>query len=207
LLLQPSSLRRAVAHLKRSDPVMAGIIERIGPCRLTIHRDPHFPHLVGTICYQQLAGAAAAAIHRRVLDLCGGTPRPRDILSKTDAELRGAGLSRQKIAYLRDLAAKVEDGLPLHRLSAMSDEAVMEALTSVKGIGQWTAEIYLMFRLGRPDVLPVDDYGLRKAMQRAWRKRALPKPEWMRRTSEPWRPWRTVASWYLWQSIDTKEPT
>jgi len=99
----------------------------------------------------------------------------------------------------------VQDGLPLHRLSGMSEEGVITALTSVKGIGRWTAELYLMFRLGRRDILPVDDYGVRKAMQQAWRKRALPKPDWMRKTAEPWRPWRSVASWYLWQSIDKPE--
>jgi DNA-3-methyladenine glycosylase II len=160
---------------------------------------------VSTICYQQITGAAAATIHRRLLELCGGAPRPRDILAKTDVELRGAGLSRQKIAYLRDLAAKARDGLPLHRLSRLRDEAVVEALTSVKGIGVWTAEMYLMFRLGRRDILPVDDYGIRKAMQKAWKKRALPPPDWMRKKAEPWRPWRTVACWYLWQSIDQEE--
>lgn len=203
--LKPPALRRAVSHLSRVDPVMAGIIEHIGPCRLTVYRDPHFPHLVSTICYQQIAGAAAAAIHGRLVDLCGRTPRPEDILGKTNTELRKVGLSRQKIAYLRDLAAKTTDGLPLGRLSHLGDEAVIEALTSVKGIGRWTAEIFLMFRLGRSDVLPVDDLGIRKAMQRAWRKRTLPKPDWMRKTAEPWRPWRTVASWYLWQSIDENE--
>lgn len=203
--LSPQALRRAVAHLKQAEPVMAGIIGRVGPCRLKVYRDPHFPHLVSTICYQQIAGAAAAAIHGRVVALCGGTPRPAVILAKSDAELRGAGLSRQKVEYLRDLATRVEGGLPLHRLSGMSEDAVIEVLTSVKGIGRWTAELYLMFRLGRRDLLPVDDYGVRKAMQRAWRKRELPKPDWMRRTAEPWRPWRTVASWYLWQSIDLKD--
>ena len=203
--LDPSSLRRAVSHLRRADPVMAQIVDRVGPCRLTVYRDPHFPHLVSTICYQQLAGAAAAAIHGRLVGLCGGAPRPTHILGQTDARLRAVGLSRQKIGYLRDLAAKVRDGLPLQRLSSLSEESVIETLTSVKGIGRWTAEMYLMFRLGRRDILPVDDYGIRKAMQKAWRKRALPKPDWMRKTAEPWRPWRTVGCWYLWQSVDQKE--
>jgi DNA-3-methyladenine glycosylase II len=194
-----------VAHLREADPVMGGIIERIGPCCLTVYRDPHFPHLVSTICYQQIAGAAAAAIHGRLLKLCGRAPRPEDILGKTDDQLRAVGLSRQKVAYLRDLAEKTRGGLPLRRLAGMSEEGVIEALTSVKGIGRWTAEMYLMFRLGHRDVLSVSDYGIRSAMQRAWRKRALPKPEWMRKTAEPWRPWRTVACWYLWQSIDQKD--
>jgi DNA-3-methyladenine glycosylase II len=184
---------------------MAGIIERVGPCRLTVHRGPQFPHLVRTICYQQIAGAAAAAIHGRLVDLCGRTPGPEDILGRSDAELRTVGLSRQKVAYLRDLSTRTTSGLPLGRLAHLGDEAVVEALTSVKGIGRWTAEMFLMFRLGRSDVLPVSDLGIRKAMQVAWRKRALPKPDWMRSTAERWRPWRTVACWYLWQSIDENE--
>ncbi len=112
------------------------------------------------------------------------------------------GLSRQKVGYLRDLVARVGAGLPLGRLSRLSDEAAIQALTSVKGIGRWTSEMFLMFRLGRLDVLPVDDLGIRKAMQRAFHKRALPKPDWMRKTAEPWRPYRSVACWYLWRSLD-----
>jgi 3-methyladenine DNA glycosylase/8-oxoguanine DNA glycosylase len=157
---------------------------------------------VEAILYQQLAGKAAATIHRRLLALLGGkTPRPEDIRRVGDAELRRVGLSRQKVAYLRDLAERARDGLPLAGLSRLPDEAVIEALTRVKGIGRWTAEMFLIFRLGRLDVWPVDDYGIRKAMQRAYRKRALPEAEWMRRTAEPWRPYRTVASWYLWRSL------
>ena len=202
-----ATLRRAAAHLRRADPVLRGIIGRVGPCRLRVDlRGGHFASLVEAILYQQLTGKAAATIHRRLLALLGRkTPRPEDIRRVRDVELRSVGLSRQKIAYLRDLAERVQDGLPLGRLSRLPDEAVIEALTEVKGIGRWTAEMFLIFRLGRLDVLPVDDYGVRKAMQRAYRKRALPKAEWMRRTAEPWRPFRTVASWYLWRSLGGEE--
>jgi 3-methyladenine DNA glycosylase/8-oxoguanine DNA glycosylase len=124
------------------------------------------------------------------------------VAGATDAQLRAAGLSRQKIAYLRDLTRLTQGGLPLRSLGRSTDDAVIEALTEVKGIGRWTAEMLLIFRLGRLDVLPVDDYGIRKAMQRAYRMRSLPKPERMRRLAERWRPYRTVACWYLWRSID-----
>ena len=197
------TLRRAAAHLRRSDPVLGRIVRRVGPCRLTVdRRTAPFAALVESILYQQLTGKAAATIHDRLLALCGRpTPRPEDILRATDAELRAVGLSRQKVGYLRDLSRRVQDGLPLHRLSRLPDEGVIEALTAVKGIGRWTAEMYLIFRLGRLDVLPVDDYGVRKAMQRAYRKHTLPKADWMRKTAEPWQPYRSVASWYLWRSL------
>lgn len=199
----PAERRRAVRHLRRADPVLARLIGEVGPCRYRVDRGGGpFAVLVEAIVYQQLAGAAAATIHGRLCALVGRRyPRPEDVARVTDAGLRGAGLSRQKIGYLRDLVARVQDGLPLGRLSRLSDEAVVEALTTVKGIGRWTAEMYLMFRLGRLDVLPVDDLGIRKAMQNAWRKRALPKPDWMRATAEPWRPYRSVACWYLWRSL------
>jgi 3-methyladenine DNA glycosylase/8-oxoguanine DNA glycosylase len=128
------------------------------------------------------------------------------MLGASDEDLRGLGLSRQKARYLRDLAEKTEDGLPFGRLSRLSDEEVIETLTVVKGIGRWTAEMYLMFRLGRPDVLPVADLGIRAAMKRAYRMRAMPKPERMRRVAAPWRPYRTVACWYLWRSVDPVPP-
>jgi 3-methyladenine DNA glycosylase/8-oxoguanine DNA glycosylase len=202
----PNTLRRAAAHLRR-DRVLAPIIRGVGPCRLRVdRRTAPFAALVESILYQQITGKAAATIHDRLRALCGRpAPRPEDILRATDAELRAVGLSRQKVGYLRDLSGRVRDGLPLHRLSRLPDEAVIEALTEVKGIGRWTAEMFLIFRLGRLDVLPVDDYGVRKAMQRAYRKRALPKADWMRKTAEPWRPYRTVASWYLWRSVSPDE--
>lgn len=201
---EPELLRRASAHLRRADPVLAGIVARVGPCRFSVDgRGGPFAALVESILYQQITGKAAATIHGRLCELVGGRlPRPGDIARVSDAQLRGAGLSRQKIAYLRDLSTRVQGGLPLGRLSRLDDEAVIRALVAVKGIGRWTAEMFLIFRLGRLDVLPVDDYGVRKAMRRAWRMRALPEPERMRRVAEPWRPYRTLASWYLWRSLE-----
>jgi DNA-3-methyladenine glycosylase II len=206
LFLDHNLLRRATTHLRGSDPVLEGIMREVGPCRLRVDRGGGpFSALVEAIVYQQLAGRAAATIHGRVLKVAGRPyPRPEDIARASDLALRGAGLSRQKIGYLRDLTVRVRDGLPLRRVSRLPDEEVIEVLTTVKGIGRWTAEMFLIFRLGRPDVLPVDDYGIRKAMQRAYRKRALPKPDWMRRVAEPWAPYRTIASWYLWRSLEGK---
>jgi len=202
--MRPAEIARAVRHLRRADPVLARLVDHVGPCRYEVHREiGPFAYLTTAIVHQQLAGAAAATIHRRLCALAGRKhPRPEDIARLSDAELRGVGLSRQKIGYLRDLVARVGDGLPLGRLARLPDEAAIEALTSVKGIGRWTSEMFLMFRLGRLDVLPVDDLGIRKAMQKAYRKRSLPKPDWMRKTAEPWRPYRSVACWYLWRSLD-----
>jgi DNA-3-methyladenine glycosylase II len=196
-------LRRAEDHLRRADAVLAPVIDRVGACRMPSAKLPAFAKLVQVIVYQQLAGKAAATIHGRVLSALGRRhPRPADVLGASDEALRAAGLSRQKLSYLRDLATRASDGLPLGRLGRMSDEDVRTALTSVKGIGRWTAEMFLMFHLGRLDVLPVDDYGIRKAMQRFYRLRALPKPARMERIAEPWRPYRTIACWYLWRGID-----
>jgi DNA-3-methyladenine glycosylase II len=202
--LDQATLGRAVRHLRRADPVLEGIIEAVGRCRLRPDGGGGpFAALVEAILYQQITGKAAATIHRRLREAVGRKhPRPLDIESLSDAHLRSAGLSRQKIGYLRDLALKARNGLPLGRLRRLADDDVVAALVGVKGIGRWTAEMFLMFRLGRPDVLPVDDYGIRKAMQRAYGKRALPEPDWMRRTAEPWRPYRSVASWYLWRSLE-----
>jgi 3-methyladenine DNA glycosylase/8-oxoguanine DNA glycosylase len=203
MALPPETLRAAVAHIRR-DPVLAPIVRRVGDCRWKAdRRTPPFAALVEAILYQQITGRAAQTIHGRLIALLGRKPpRPEDFHAATDEALRGCGLSRQKIRYMRDLVARTQDGLPLGRLSRLSDEAVIEALTSVMGIGRWTAEMYLMFRLGRPDVLPVSDYGIRKAMQKAYGWRSLPKPDRMRRTAEAWRPYRSVACWYLWRSLE-----
>jgi 3-methyladenine DNA glycosylase/8-oxoguanine DNA glycosylase len=200
----PALLRRAAAHLRRADPVLARLVRAVGPCRLEIDRGGGpFASLAEAILYQQITGKAAVTIHRRLCALVGRRhPRPQDILAASDEQLRGVGLSRQKIRYLRDLSERVQGGLSLRRISRLPDDDVIAALTTVKGIGRWTAEMFLIFRLGRLDVLPVDDYGVRKAMQRAYRMRALPKADRMRRVSEAWRPYRTVASWYLWRSVD-----
>jgi DNA-3-methyladenine glycosylase II len=201
--LTPADRRRAARHLRTVDPVMASIVAKVGACRLDVDRRlGPFAYLVAAIVHQQITGKAAASICKRLCTLNRGRwPRPDQIAAASDEALRACGLSRQKIGYLRDLTAHEENGPSLRRLSLLPDEEVIEALTAVRGIGRWTAEMYLMFRLGRPDVLPVDDLGVRKAMQRAYRKRALPKPDWMRKQAESWRPWRTVASWYLWRSL------
>lgn len=204
MVSDPERLRTATAHLRRADPVLAALMTRVGFCGFEAdRRGTSYSALVEAIQYQQITGKAAAAIHRRLTALVGRShPRPTDVAALSDAQLRSAGLSRQKIAYLRDLTRLVRDGLPLGRLGRLPDDAVIEALTQVKGIGRWTAEMFLMFRLGRLDVLPVDDYGIRTAMQRAYRMRDLPKPARMQRVAERWRPYRTIACWYLWRSID-----
>jgi DNA-3-methyladenine glycosylase II len=185
------------------------VIERVGPCRLTPRTDgADFDHLARAIVYQQLAGKAAAAIHGRLLGLYGDRPpTPAELLATSALRLRRAGLSRQKLGYLRDLARRVHSGaLPLSDLSQLPDEAAIEALTEVKGIGVWTAQMFLMFRLGRPDVLPTLDFGIRNAMRVAYRLRGMPKPAHMERIAAPWRPYRTVACWYLWRSLDVATP-
>ncbi len=203
-VLDVAMLRKAEAHLRRADPVLARIVEVVGPAPLKIDRSPAFAALLESIVYQQISGKAAAAIHRRLCTALGRRiPRPQDVAAASDEALRAAGLSRVKIAYLRDLAVRAVSGLPLRSLSRLDDEQVVEALVQVKGIGRWTAEMFLMFRLLRPDVLPVGDYGIRKAVQRAYRLRTLPKPDVMQRIGEPWRPYRSVACWYLWRSLDS----
>ena len=182
---------------------MAAIVRRVGLCRMRLHRGgTTYWYLSRAILRQQISGHAAAAIERRISDRFRGALRPEHVLGAADGELRALGLSRQKASYLGDLAKKANDGLPLGGLARMKDERVIETLTAVKGIGRWTAEMLLMFRLGRPDVLPTGDHGIRKAMQVAYRMRALPKPERMRKIAEPWRPYRSVAAWYLWRIHD-----
>jgi DNA-3-methyladenine glycosylase II len=201
--------RPAVRHLKRVDPTLRRVIERVGPCRLTLRTEGvDFDHLARAIVYQQLAGKAAAAIHGRLLGLYGDRPpTPAELLGTRAARLRRAGLSRQKLAYLKDLARHVHTGaLPLGDLADLSDEAIIEAVTQVKGIGVWTAQMFLMFRLGRPDVLPVLDFGIRNAVRLAYGLRKMPKAAQLERIAAPWRPYRTVACWYLWRSLDVRTP-
>lgn len=197
--------RKAVRHLRRADPVMARVIETVGPCRLEIDPQPAFAALLESIVYQQLTGRAAATIHGRLLKALGVRrhPRPEHVAAAPDEVLRGAGLSRSKILAIRDLAARAAS-LPFRRLGRMENDDIVESLTVVRGIGRWTVEMYLIFRLGRPDVLPVHDYGIRKAMQRAYRLRELPKPDRMEKIAARWRPYRTVACWYLWRSLEAK---
>ncbi|MCG8469554.1 MAG: DNA-3-methyladenine glycosylase 2 family protein [Gemmatimonadetes bacterium] len=181
---------------------MAGVIDATGRCGLdTYWRRNAFPALVGTIIAQQISVAAARTIHRRFRRLFGGRdPSARALLAKTDEELRGAGLSRQKIRSLRDLAEHVTTRtLRLAALERMSDEAAVEALSQVKGIGRWTAEVFLIFRLGRLDVLPVDDLGLLESARLMYGLDERPDAEGLTSLAEPWRPYRSVGCWYLWQ--------
>ncbi len=193
----------AIRHLKQADPVMGRAIEQVGPFRLA--RIPNrFGALVRAILHQQLALKAAQSITRRFCQLYGPgegrLPEPEELLRTPRRQLRSAGVSPQKMRYLRDLAAKASDGaLPLSRAGRLDDEQVIEALTQVKGIGRWTAEMFLIFSLGRPDVWAVDDLGLQLAAKDLYRLRRHPSEAKMRALAEPWRPWRTVASWYLWQ--------
>ena len=200
--------RKAVSHLRRADPVMAGIIERVGPCRFRVSDGgTHFDAITRSIVYQQLSGSAAATIYSRLMALYdGAAPEPALLLAMSDDILRGAGLSRQKISYLRDLAERVQSGeVPLETIHELDDDAVIDALTRIKGVGRWTAQMFLMFRLGRPDVLPELDLGVRKAIQIAYRTRGLPTTERVHRIGKCWAPYRTIASWYLWASIDMKD--
>ena len=197
--------RAAVRHLKKADLVLERIIERVGPNRFGARgAGSHLDALVRSIVGQQLSTSAATTIHGRLLVLVGETnPLPEDWLALNDPDMRAAGLSRQKIAYIRDLARHVKDGeLPMDRLHLMSDDEVIEALTAVKGIGVWTAQMFLMFRLGRPDILPVLDLGIRNAFRRAYKLRKDPTAKRMQALAKSWAPYRSVASWYLWQSLE-----
>ena len=195
--------RRVIAHLSR-DPKMARIIERVGPCRLVPRAEgTHFMALARAIVYQQLSGKAAATIWGRVEALFAGPPTPAALLAISDESLRGAGLSRQKLGYLRDLAARAASGeLPVETLHELPDEEILQTAGAVKGIGTWTVQMFLLFRLGRPDVLPVGDLGIRKAIQKAYRLRSLPAPAKIEALAESWRPHCSVASWYLWRSLE-----
>ena len=196
---------RAVAA---ADARLAALIERVGPFDLrTNGLHSPFTALVEAITYQQLNGKAAGSILNRVYGLYRPKrfPTPEAVLATPEVALRGAGLSRAKTAAIRDLAAKTLDGTvpSLARLRRMEDADIVERLTSVRGVGPWTVEMLLIFRLGRPDVLPATDYGIRKGFQRAFRSRGLPTPAQVLRRGERWRPYRTVASWYLWRAVDT----
>lgn len=223
-------MRKAVLHLKKSDPVMRAIIERIGPCRMNFG-DPVFHSLAEAIIYQQLNGRAALTIFTRFAALAGNPLTPEGILKLSPEQMRTVGLSQQKSSYLRDMAERAHRGeLDFSRLGEMSDNDVIAHLTQVKGVGVWTAHMFLMFTLRRPNILPVGDFGVRMAMYKHYlekRKRTskatkatkkrtskskplakpqitLPKPEEMEKIAKRWEPYRSIACWYLWQSLDTK---
>ncbi len=196
--------RRALLHLKRSDPVMAKVIASVGPCRFMTHDHiPYFQYLTRAIVYQQLSTKAASTIYGRFQQLCGGTVLPDHVATLTDVQLRSCGFSSQKARYVKDLAGKVVSGeVVLEGLERHPDEHVIETLTQIKGIGVWSAHMFLMFRLGRPDVLPVGDLGIQNAVQRAYRLRKRPTPKKVEQIGRSWSPHATIASWYLWRSLD-----
>jgi len=217
-------MRKAVNHLKKSDPIIRAIIERVGPYRMQ-YGQAEFHSLAEAIVYQQLNGKAAETIFNRFAALAGEPLTPEGILKLSDAQMRSVGLSKQKSSYLKDLASKTSTGeLDFARLPDLPDEDVIEHLTQVKGIGVWTAQMFLMFSLKRANVLPTGDFGVRMAMYRHYldvqrakvakksattaksrkRKIKLPTPAQMEKIAKCWEPYRSVACWYLWKSLDTK---
>lgn len=211
-------MRKALNHLKKADPVLAALIESVGPYRIQ-YGDPDFHSVAEAIVYQQLNGKAAETIFARFAALAGEPLTPQGILKLTDEQMRAAGLSKQKSSYLKDLAAKTSEGLlNFSKLPDLSDDEVIEHLTQVKGIGVWTAHMFLMFSLRRQNILPTGDFGVRMAMHKHYldrqrgkpaakkrkRKIKLPSPAQMEKIAKPWEPYRSVACWYLWRSLDIK---
>jgi DNA-3-methyladenine glycosylase II len=222
-------MRKAVLHLKKSDPLMRAIIERVGPCRMEFG-EPTFHSLAEAIVYQQLNGKAAVTIFKRFTALAGDPVTPEGILKLSAEHLRGVGLSKQKSSYLFDMAERAKRGdLDFSKLADMSDDEVIEHLTQVKGVGVWTAHMFLMFTLRRANVLPTGDFGIRMAIHKQYLERAakrkngtgrsknkktvtklpkekitLPTPEQMEKIARRWEPYRSIACWYLWRSLDVK---
>jgi DNA-3-methyladenine glycosylase II len=201
---ESSDHRKAILHLKKSDPVLAAIIKSVGPYGMEFG-EPTFHSLAESILYQQLNGTAAATIFNRFTALAGDPLKPEGILKLTDAQMRQVGLSRQKTSYLRDLAEKTKAGLlEFERMPEMTEEDVIAHLTQVKGVGVWTAHMFLMFTLRRPDILPTGDYGIQAAIKKHYKKRKWPKPDVMQKIAKSWAPYRSIACWYLWRSLDIK---
>ena len=200
--------RKAINHLTKTDESLGEIIRRVGPCRLAMQTDgSHFGHIMRSIVYQQLSGKAAATIFSRVVALYPNQElTPAAVMKTPHAKLRAAGLSERKAQYVVELAARTHSGeLAVESLHELDDDAVIDTLVKVRGIGRWTAQMVLMFRLGRPDILPELDLGVQKAVQKMRRMRKLPTPEKLQKIGESWAPYRTVASWYLWRSLELSE--
>jgi len=199
----PAEIERGLKHLRKSDPVMREVIRQAGAFKLKLKRD-RFQALVYSILSQQISGKAAAAVRKKLEELVGADGMtPQYISTLTSEELRRAGLSKQKASYILDLAQRVHLGtLPLERLARLPDDDVVESLIQVKGIGVWTAHMFLIFSLGRLDVLPHGDYGVRSAIQRLYDLKELPDRETCHRIAEPWRPYASIASWYCWRSLE-----
>jgi len=197
-------MRKAILHLRQADPVLSAIIERLGPIRLS-YREPSFESMVRSIAFQQLHGKAAATIYGRLVTAAGGKLTPDSVLALSEAQMRACGLSRQKLSYIRDLAAKTLSGdVDFARLPKMTDADVIEHLTRVKGIGVWSAQMFLMFALRRKNVMPTLDYGINAAIKKHYRKRKMPKPKDIHKISRCWHPYCSIACFYLWRSMDVK---
>jgi DNA-3-methyladenine glycosylase II len=200
--LIPVPMRKAILHLKKSDPVLKAIIDRVGAYGIQ-YRDPCFETLVRSIVYQQLSGKVASVIFGRLAEAAKGQITPESMLKLTPARMRKCGLSKQKTAYIRDLAKKTSQGsVRFEALAGLADHEVIEHLVQVKGVGVWTAHMFLMFALQRTDVLPTGDLGIRTAMKKAYELEALPLPKQMEELAWTWRPYCSVASWYLWRSLE-----
>jgi 3-methyladenine DNA glycosylase/8-oxoguanine DNA glycosylase len=211
MLALPFDHVEAHAHLSRLDKRLAQLIERVGEFRFKLDEcDSVYESLLEAIVYQSIAGKAAQVIFSRIhaLGSNGLCPTPQELLRVSTQKLRKAGLSHAKIAAVRDLARKTIDGVvpTLDEAAAMSDQELVDRLISVRGIGAWTVEMFLIFRLGRPDVLPIHDYGVQKGWALTYRKRAIPKPKELLKFGERWRPYRTVASWYMWRAVELAGP-
>jgi DNA-3-methyladenine glycosylase II len=195
-------MRKAVNHLKKSDAVLASVIARVGACQLA-YREPTFEALARSIVFQQLSTKAARTIFGRLEEAAGGRLTPAAIQDLSVGEMRRCGLSKQKIGYIRDLAEHAISGkVDFEKLPAMSDEEVIISLTDIKGVGVWTAHMFLIFALRRPNVLPVGDLGVRTAIQRLYGKRKLPSPAQIEKLAESWHPYCSYAAWYLWRSLE-----
>jgi DNA-3-methyladenine glycosylase II len=195
-------MQDAIVHLKRSDPVLSTIIGRVGDYRIQF-REPVFETLVRSIVYQQLSGKVASVIFGRLSNAVKGELTPENILKLRPSRMRTLGLSTQKAAYIRDLARQTRDGaVVFEELPKLPDEEVIARLTRVKGIGVWTVQMFLMFALRRPDVLPTGDLGIRSAVRKAYNLPEMPLPKELEKLAEPWRPYCSAASWYLWRSLE-----
>ena len=197
-------MRKAIIHLKRKDPTLRSIIERVGPYRVEFH-EPTFATLVRSIVYQQLSGRVAKVIYERLVKAARGEVNPKNILRLTPEKLREIGLSKQKSAYIVDLATLTRaKKVVFETLDSLSDDEVIEHLTAVKGVGVWTAHMFLMFALRRADILPTGDLGVRMAIRKAYELPELPKPAQIEEIGKAWRPYSSVASWYLWRSLENE---
>jgi DNA-3-methyladenine glycosylase II len=201
--MEAKVINAAIRHLKKEGK-LSGVIQANPKPDFSGRKNPYHA-LVRTIIYQQLSGKAAGTIKQRFLDLYPDVrhPKPEDVLATSDHKIRAAGLSTQKVLYIKDLSQKFADGyISTRKLRAMDDADARDHLMGIKGIGPWTVDMFMMFTLGRPDVLPVGDLGIQKGFQRIFKLKSLPKPEEMERLAKPWQPHRTIASWYLWRVVD-----